>query len=196
MVGRFCPHLSTLSSNPSDPEVPLVCSWVAGRPFVPSCFPGCSSCFSKHLVRWRGAGGVSLYGQPVRQRMTGTANKEDECPRRTTAFRDDAGSRRGARRNGMTAERNAFSRLPRPPVSAIVGSAVPLRGAIPGAAADNRFAPANPIVSRKSGQFSVPNVWCVAHVRTSLPILERARPEPSRKTRRGFSFWSGLPPRP
>ena len=164
MVGRFCPHLSTLSSNPSDPEVPLVCSWVAGRPFVPSCFPGCSSCFSKHLVRWRGAGGVSLYGQPVRQRMTGTANKEDECPRRTTAFRDDAGSRRGARRNGMTAGFNAFSRLPRSSVSAKVGPAVTPRTKVPARRQTTDLLPQIQSFQGNLDNFPIPDIGCEMRV--------------------------------
>ena len=78
------------------------------------------------------------------------------------AFRDDAGCRKGACRDGMTAGFNAFPRLPRPPVSAIVGSALPLRGAIPDMAGRKA------ICQRKSNRFetigaiSVPAVGCEA----------------------------------
>lgn len=150
----------------------------------------------KTSCQMAGGGRVSLYGQPVRQRMTGTANKEDECPRRTTAFRDDAGSRRGARRNGMTAGFNAFSRLPRSSVSAKVGSAVPLRGAIPGAVADNRFAPANPIVSRKSGQFPHSGHWLRgAYLRTSLLIFGTGLSRASLKNNGEAFHWPTSPPK-
>lgn len=106
------------------------------KPICPELFSGLFELFSQTSCQTAGGERVSLYGQPglgVRRRMTGTANKEDECPRRTTAFRDDAGSRRGARRNGMTERNNAFSRLPRFSVSAKVDSVKALRDQNPAA---------------------------------------------------------------
>ncbi len=122
-----------------------------------------------------GGGRVSLYGQPglgVRQRMTGTANKEDECPRRRTAFRDDAGSRRGARRNEVTWLAWDVFALALPSRFCDGRSCRDATDESPGAAADNRFAPANPIVSRKSGQFPHSGHWLRgAYLRTSLLIF-------------------------
>ena len=78
-------------------------------------------------------------------------------------------------------------RLPRPAVSAIVGSAATPRGQPRSVRRTTEFALANPIVPRKSGQFRSERWMQDAHVRTSLLIF-RNGPVQSLlgKTRRGF----------
>ncbi len=87
-------------------------------------------------VRQRAPPGYPLYDTPCPPSASGRPARRTRRTKdrdRTWAFRDDAGGRRGARRNGVTPRHATFSRLPSPSVSAKVGSAKALRGANPAA---------------------------------------------------------------